>query len=109
MRFKFKYLYSWGVQLSLVAANGGSSSLFGSPVVCCGGFVCSSLHVQCRRHIEYTVSGGRDFAMKTVIHFFVETVSTVERGRGRERDAEQKPCIRFPSALVDVKISAPGA
>lgn len=32
MRFKFKYLYSWGAQLSLVAANGGSSSLFGSPL-----------------------------------------------------------------------------
>lgn len=78
MRFKFRYLYSWGAQLSLVAANGGSSSLFGSPVVCCGGFVCSSLHVQCGRHLEYAVSGGRDFAMKTVIHFFVETVSTVE-------------------------------
>lgn len=47
-------------------------------MVCCGGFVCSSLHVHCGRHIEYAVSGGRDFAMETVIHFFVETVSTVE-------------------------------
>lgn len=69
-----------------MAANGGSSSLFGSPLDSDWWCAVEGLFVllftfTAEGTLGTTVSGGRDFVMRTVMQFFVETISTMERER----------------------------